>query len=204
MILLFAALFALLGATLAIVFLGGLKHDRKGALYCMAFVALSSAALYAALGSPRIAEPAREYNKKADELAGKITQSAEAIKKNPKDLEAWLIMAQAFSDSGDFKAAANGFKQAVLISRGEPRIIMAYAESLILDQGGVVSPQAKKSIDIALMIDPKLPIARYYQAIWLLQEERNEEAMKMMKELFAELPDDSKLKQRMKAQIGRQ
>lgn len=203
MTLLFALLALLLAATLCVVFASGMKHDRRQAALGALFVALLSAALYVALGSPRIVEPAAEHNKRANMLAQKITESSEAIKKNPNDLEAWLTMAQAFSDSGDYKAAANGFKQAVLISKGEPRIIMAYAESLVLEQGGVVTPQAKKSIDIALMIDPKLPLARYYQAIWLLQEERQEEAMAMMKELYAELPDDSKLKKRMKTDIGR-
>jgi len=201
MMVLLCILAALLAITLMVLF--ARPSDKKVALISALLISVSSAGLYALWGSPLVVEPAEAYNAHMDGLQAKITENSERIKQNPNDLEAWLTMAQAFSDAGDYVAAANGFKQAVLLSKGDPRIIMAYAESLILQQGGVVTMQAKKSIDIALMLDKDMPIARYYQAVWLLQEERNDEAMEMMKTLYAELPEDSKLKQRMKAQIGR-
>ena len=167
------------------------------------FVLLGSIALYAAVGSPRVVPLALEYNARIKELHEQIKVTSALIKEHPDNLEAWLTLAQAFSDSGDYAAAANGFKQAVLLSKGHPRIIMAYAEAIIMQAEGVVTDQAKKSIDIALMMDPNLPLGRYYTAVWLLQENRQSEAMAMMKKLYRELPEDSSLKKKIKSQIGK-
>lgn len=177
--------------------------ERKAAKQLAFAITAGSVLLYALWGSPRVVPQAMERSAELHALQKQIKVTSALIKENPNNLEAWLTLAQAFSDSGDYAAAANGFKQAVLISKGQPRIIMAYAESLILQAEGVVTPAAKKSIDIALMIDPKLPLARYYQAVWLLQENRQPEAMAMMKTLYNELPEDSSLKRRMKDSIGR-
>ncbi|MDX2074508.1 MAG: hypothetical protein SFX19_09140 [Alphaproteobacteria bacterium] len=177
--------------------------DRKSALQIAVAITSASVLVYALCGSPRVVPLAEEHNAELRALYAQIKTTSALIEKQPQNLEAWLTLAQAFSDAGDYAAAANGFKQAVLLSKGHPRIIMAYAESLILQADGVVTDAAKKSIDIALMIDPQLPLTRYYQAVWLLQEGRQPEAMEMMKTLYHELPDDSSLKKRMKAQIGR-
>jgi len=176
--------------------------QRKQALWLGLCIVIASVVLYAVLGSPRVIPEASAHMARLRELREQIEVTSAIIQKNPKNLEAWLTMSQAFSDSGDYAAAANGFKQAVLVSKGHPRIIMAYAEALVLQADGVVTQPAKKSIDIALMISPDLPLARYYQAVWLLQENRQPEAMIIMKKLYHELPDDSSLKRRMKAQIG--
>ncbi len=205
MILFLLSMAALLATVLVILLLPMARAgEKKSALRYAAIISMSSLLLYALWGSPRVVAPMMERSAELQALQEQIKVTSALIKENPNNLDAWLTLAQAFSDSGDYTAAANGFKQAVLISKGHPRIIMAYAESLILQAGGEVTPAAKKSIDIALMIDPKLPLARYYKAIWLLQEKRQPEAMEMMKTLYHELPDDSSLKKRMKAQIGRE
>ena len=198
------AMAALLLVVLVILLLPMARAGARKTALCYALViTISSLLLYAMWGSPLVVAPITQRNAELRILQKKITENSVLIKTNPNDLDAWLTLAQAFSDSGDYAAAANGFKQAVLLSKGHPRIIMAYAESLILQAGGAVTPAAKKSIDIALMIDPKLPLARYYNAVWLLQENRQPEAMHEIKTLYHELPEDSSLKKRMKAQIGR-
>lgn len=195
----------LLLAVLAILLLPLIRAgEQKSAGTYALLITIGSVFLYALWGSPRVVMPIMERNAELHALQQQIALTSAIIQQHPNNLDAWLTLAQAFSDSGDYAAAANGFRQAVLLSKGHPRIIIAYAESLILQSEGVVTPAAKKSIDIALMIDPKLPLARYYKAVWLLQENQPAEAMEMMKTLYHELPDDSSLKKRMKAQIGKE
>lgn len=202
--LLLVLLGALLLVTLAVVLTPLWRSGaRKMALLLALALSLAISAIYAHLGSPRLVELADARNVEMQALYEQIRVTSALVKAQPQNLEAWLTLSQAFFDVGDYAAAANGFKQAVLLSKGHPRIIMAYAESLIMQDGGAVGAQAKKSIDIALMIDPKLPLARYYNAVWLLQAGKQQEAMQEMKTLYHELPEDSSLKKRMKEQIGR-
>ncbi len=182
-----------------------LYHTRgkKFAAIVAVFLFITSAGLYAIFGSPQLVEPVTKHHADVQVLREIITVSETIITQNPNDLEAWLNLAQAFADGGQYTAAAKAYKQCVLLSKGNPLLIMAYAEALIAANEGVVGADAKKSIDIALMIDKKLPVARYYHAIWLLQNEQTEQAMKAMKTLYHELPDDSKLKKKINEQIGR-
>jgi cytochrome c-type biogenesis protein CcmH len=193
---------------LAVVIAAGcypLYHTRgkKFTGFVAGFLVVSSVGLYALFGSPQLVEPVAKHHADVQALRDMIVISEELIKENPSNLEAWLNLAQAFADSGQYKQAANAYKQCVLLSKGNPLLIMAYAEALIAANNGVVGADAKKSIDIALMIDKKMPVARYYNAIWMLQNEQTAKAMETMKTLYHELPEDSKLKRKINEQIGR-
>ena len=178
-------------------------RGKKFAGLTAVFLLVSSAGLYALWGTPQLVEPVAKHHADVQALREIIVISEALIKENPNNLEAWLNLAQAFADSGQYAAAAKAYKQCVLLSKGNPLLIMAYAEALIAGNDGVVGADAKKSIDIALMIDKKMPVARYYNAIWMLQNEQTAEAMETMKTLYHDLPDDSKLKQKINEQIGR-
>lgn len=201
---LFLMLGAVYVAVMALAIYPLFSTGKKTFALCL-FVSLAAPVfgLYALWGSPKVVPLVVAHNERIQELRKTIEVTQALIKANPNNLEAWLTQAQAFADSGDYKAAANSYKQAVLLSKGNPLLIMAYAEALVAANNGVVDAQAKKSIDIALMIDSHLPVARYYNAIWLLQNNETEEAMKNMKELYYELPDDSSLKKKINEQIGR-
>lgn len=203
MTLLFAALAIFLAIALALLLAPVWRENRRMALLMAAATIAGSGGLYALTGSPRVVPLVAAHNAHNALLREKIRTHSATIAREPKNLEAWLFLAQALEDSGDYRAAAEGFKQAVLLSKGNPQIVVAYAQALVLEAGGTVTPQAKKSIDIALMIDKDLPLARYYHALWLLQENRQAEAMQAMKTLYASLPADSALKQKIDAQIGR-
>ena len=174
-----------------------LKRGRILSALLIALIIIGgSIGLYSYVGAPLLID-------RMNLIHTTIKERLIAVKANPNDLESWVTLGQAYSDNGNYAAAAEAFKQSVLLSKGDATLITAYAEALILQANGKVTPQAQKSLNIALMINPEQPLARYYQAISLLQQNKPEEAMPMMKKLYNELPETSALKQRMKAQIGR-
>lgn len=177
--------------------------ESKMAGWLAVGITLAGILCYGVWGAPRVVPLVIEHDAKTMQLRQTIQTNSDLIQQEPKNLEAWLTLSQAFMDRGDYAAAAHGFKEAVLLSKGNPRIVMAYAEALIMQEDGKVTAQAKKSIDISLMLDPQLPLAHYYHAVWLLQENRQDEAMREMKKLYQDLPDDSSLKQRIRQEIGR-
>ncbi len=158
--------------------------------------------LYAQFGTPGILPLIAERENRLAVLKEKISSSSAAIKNDPKNLRAWLELGDSFMETSQFAAAGNSYKQAVLLSGGNPAIIMAYARALVMAEGGTVTGEAKKSLDMVLMLQPENAEARYFEAVYKLQS-GNMEAMQDMKELYKSLPSDSPIKEMIDRQIGR-
>jgi cytochrome c-type biogenesis protein CcmH len=160
--------------------------------------------IYSLVGSPEIIPLLQERQARLAVLKEIILRDSEAVKVDPKNLKAWIELGQSFAETGQYGAAANAFKQSVLLSGGDPALIMAYAKAMILDADGKVSDHAKKSLEMVLIQQPDNFEARYFVAVRKLQEGKTEEAMKEMKALYHSLPEDSPLKAMIDRQIGRQ
>lgn len=201
---LLAALALMLLLTLALVFAPSIRERGVRQAIVPAMIAgLIACLLYAFLGGSVVIPMMKRLGEQQALAAQEVSQAEGKLREAPKDPASWVLHGQALERSGDYAGAANSYREAVLLSKGHPRVVMAYAEALTLAAGGTVTPKAKQSIDIALMLDPGMPIARYYNAVWMLQNDQAPQAMQEMKKLYRELPDDSPLKQKMNEQIGR-
>ena len=173
----------------------------------LAFIITVSFALfffiYFLIGAPGIVPMLADRDVKMEALKTSIAKHSEEVKTNPKDMAAWVALGQDFMETGQYKGASNAFKQAVLLSRGNPLIILAYASSLISGANGQVTDEAKKSLEMVLLQQPDNPEARYLLAVRLLQDGKNEEAMKAMKDLYQSLPENSPMRTMIDKQIGR-
>ncbi|MEZ5690939.1 MAG: hypothetical protein R3D71_04650 [Rickettsiales bacterium] len=158
---------------------------------------------YNKFGSPEVINLLAKRNENIRQIKSRIVTNSSLIKNNPKNIKAWLELGDDFMETGQFVAASNSYKQAVLISNGNPDIIMSYVYSLIIGNDGKVSEHAKKSIDIVLMLQPKNEQARYFSAIYKIQSGEAKEAMKEMKDLYKSLDKDSPLRSMIDQQIGR-
>lgn len=172
-------------------------------LMVMAFFLGGGFLFYNQFGTPEILPLLTQRAAKLNELKDKITTSAEEVKKNPENLKAWAELGYDFMETGQFSAASNAFKKTVLLSQGNPEFIMAYVRALIMEADGEVTQEAKRSLDIMLMLQPENAEARYYMAVWKLKSGDTENAMAEMKALYKSLPADSPVKEIIDRQIGR-
>jgi cytochrome c-type biogenesis protein CcmH len=143
------------------------------------------------------------HKEQTAKLAQEIKEASELVRADANNLEGWVRLGDAFIQRGQYGAAANAFKRAVLLTNGNPKLIMAYAKSMIFDAGGQVGDNAKKSLEMALLLEPENDEARYWLIVRKLQDGKQQEAMKEMKALYQSLPDGSLLKEMIDAQIGR-
>lgn len=205
--LIFSAIMALLLSILLIpVFKDKTIAAKTRTIFCLSvavFFTIGSFVLYRQFGTPEILPLLKEREEKLSALKEKIIENSEAVKKDPKDLKAWLALGDNFMESDQFSAAANAYKQGILLTQGNPATIMAYARALILAEGGTVTEEAKKSLDMLLMLEPKNEEARYFEAVYKMQSGDTKNAMQEMKELYKSLPADSPLKDMIDRQIGR-
>ena len=192
----------LLALKLAIIVWPIRNRPRVAALVCALFF-IGAFGLYRLVGTPEMVPLLVERELKIIALKENIVKNSELLKANPKNLPAWIDLGQSFIETGQYAAAANALKQAVLLSGGDPRLILAYAKALIMEAGGKVGDDAKKGLEMVLLQGKKNPEARYFLAVRKLQDGKTEQAMKDMKALYRSLPKDSPLKATIDRQIGR-
>jgi cytochrome c-type biogenesis protein CcmH len=80
---------------------------------------------------------------------------------------------------------------------------MSYVHALIIDADGIVTQEAKRSLDMVHILQPENEEARYFLAMHKMQSGDAKAAMEDMKELYKTLPDDSRIKEMIDRQIGR-
>ncbi|MEQ1789795.1 MAG: hypothetical protein ABL857_05065, partial [Rickettsiales bacterium] len=159
--------------------------------------------LYQKFGTPEILPLMAQRGEKLEILKQKIIENSSEVKENPNNFKAWVNLGNSFMETSQFSAAVNAYKQAVLLSDGNPILIMAYARALIMEADGTVTADAKKSLDILLLLQPQHEEARYFLAVQKMQSGDTQTAMSEMKELYKSLADNSPIKEMINHQIGR-
>jgi cytochrome c-type biogenesis protein CcmH len=163
-----------------------------------------SIGIYAVVGSPELIPLLDKRQQRIGELATEINDNLAKVKTDPKDLGAWVILGTAFLETGQLDSAVGAFKQAVVLSGGEPALILAYAKAQIMQADGKVTDDARKALEMVLMLQKDNPDARYFMALRKLQDGKTQEAMADMKALYHSLPDNSPVKSMINNQIGRE
>lgn len=196
-------LFILILLITLIVLLWPARHNTQfcAAVGSVCFVALF--ALYGFAGAPQILPLLKERDAQIATVKDSMQKNSELVKAEPKNLAGWVALSQDFLQTGQWEAAVNALKQAVILSNGDPKLILAYAKAMILVAEGKVTDEAKKSLQMVLLQDKNNEEARYYLAVRQLQDGNTKEAMKSMKALYHSLPDNSPLKAVIDKQIGK-
>lgn len=159
--------------------------------------------MYYTIGSPEVVPLMAKHNEEMTALHNSIEEQSQIIKTSPDNLGAWIKLGQSYMGTRQYKKATGAFRQAVLLSRGNPLILIAYASAMISEANGQITDDAKKSLEMVLLQQPQNPEARYLLTVRMLQDGKNEEAMKTMKEIYRSLPPESPLKEMIDRQIGR-
>ena len=167
------------------------------------FLVVGSVGVYSIFGTPQIIPALEKRQMRLDELKADISKNYEAAKQDPKNLEAFVSLGDDFMETSQFNAAKNAYKQAILLSGGNPIIIMGYTRAIIAESDGKVTDEAEKSLKMLLIMDDKNYEARYFMILKKLQDSNTGEAIKEMKALYQDLPADSPLKDIIDRQIGR-
>ncbi|MBI1236930.1 MAG: hypothetical protein GC188_09640 [Alphaproteobacteria bacterium] len=199
-----AYLMLLLFALAACAFL--LWPVRRQRLFCGVVtiaVLAGSFAGYRAAGEPEIVALMERHTEQLAEADAVIFTESARVEQGKDNLESQIRLGQAYAMKRDWKAAADAFKRAVLLSDGHPDLIMAYARAMIMSEDGNISDHSKQSLNMVILQKPDHAEARYYLAVRTLQDGETETAMRDMKALYGSLPGNSPVKAMIDAQIGR-
>ncbi|MGB5338680.1 MAG: c-type cytochrome biogenesis protein CcmI, partial [Gammaproteobacteria bacterium] len=113
------------------------------------------------------AEPASGQHS-LEEMIGKL---AERLRANPDDLRGWMLLGRSYESLRRFPDAVNAYANAYRINADHPEVLAAYADALVMANGGRFNDQAGGLLEHALEIQPD-----NIKALWLLGHWKNQQA----------------------------
>ena len=165
------------------------------ALAAVLIVPLVALPLYLKAGSPSLpavpwAERMAEAEAKGDYEA-LVAKVEKHLEQNPDDLDGWRVLAPAYRRAMRWADAAEAQRNIVRLSPPDAATIADYGEALVMAGEGMVSAQAHDVFAKALALDPKLPKARFYDALALKQEGKTADAKAAFEAFLKDTPDDA-------------
>jgi len=163
-------------------------------------------ALYLVLGAPD--QPAQPYAGRPEvQMQRALLERAEVLRaglaETPDDFAGWQELGMMRSMLGQAAAAAEAYRQALRLEPDSAEMHAALAEALIAQAGGEVTAEARQSLSQALDRDPNESLALYYVGHAMEQDGRFDMALQLWREMAAGLPEGSRWRTRLDADIRR-
>ena len=144
------------------------RYVRLAGLAAVLAVPLVSWSLYAALGSPDMADQPlaeRLQRNPADSTVDELVARAELhLRDNPSDARGWEVLAPIYMRQGRFTEARDAWRNAIRLSGSSAAREAGLGEALAGEAGGVVTAEATEAFSRALALAPADPRSRLLHA----------------------------------------
>jgi cytochrome c-type biogenesis protein CcmH len=165
------------------------------ALVAALLVPLVAIPLYLKAGSPQLPDvPWSQRMEQAEEKGdyeALLVKVEQHLAKNPDDLEGWKVLAPTYARGQRWADAAEAYRNIVRLSPGDAAALSDQGEALVMANQGMVPAEAHDLFTKALALDPKLPKARFFDALALKQEGKTEEAKAAFEAFLKDTPEDA-------------
>jgi cytochrome c-type biogenesis protein CcmH len=153
-------------------------------------VPLGTIGLYSVIGSPdipdqplvaRLQEPV--LNRSLPDLVARVEQR---LAEEPSDGRGWDVIAPAYMRLGRAEDAAAAYAAAIRILGSTVRRETDRGEALVIANNGIVGAEARAAFERAVALDARAIKPRFFLALALTQENRNEDAIAAWQALLDE------------------
>ena len=126
------------------------RGGRAPAIVIALAVPLLAGLMYWKLGapdafSPIATAPDAAHQLTPDQVNTMVQQLAERLKKEPENVEGWLILARTYYTMRKFPEAAAAYEKLIQLVPNEPDLMADYADALAMSQGRDLSGQAART-----------------------------------------------------------
>jgi cytochrome c-type biogenesis protein CcmH len=173
------------------------KRTRRLAVLAIALVGLSvlMGGLYLKLGSPFEASGEVNAGQSASlpddaSINALVAQVESYVKDKQNDGHGWEVLAPVYMHMGRYRDAVRAWQHAIANLGDSADREENLGEALVAAADGIVTDEARKAFDQALLIDRDSVDARFYIGLAAKQHGRPDEAAKIWRELIAEAPPD--------------
>ena len=170
-------------------------HRRIAAVGALVVLSLLPVGLYVVLGSPSIpGHPAYARGNPPpghESIATLIGQVEERLARNPDDGPGWEVIAPVYMRLGRFDDAVLARRKALALNGETGTRDADLGEALVAAANGVVTDEAKKSFERAVLREPQNPKARYFLGIADEQDGNREAAAAKWRDMLKDAPADA-------------
>jgi cytochrome c-type biogenesis protein CcmH len=170
-------------------------HRRAAAWGVVVVLAFLPVGLYLALGSPNI--PGQPAYARAnlppghESIAALIGQVEERLAQNPNDGAGWEVIAPVYMRLGRFDDAVMARRKALALNGETAPRDADLGEALVAAANGVVTDEAKRSFQSAVVRDPQNAKARYFLGLADEQDGNRDGAAAKWRAMLKDAPADA-------------
>ncbi|MBD9362674.1 c-type cytochrome biogenesis protein CcmI [Methylomonas fluvii] len=165
---------------------------------------LISLFLYGMLGEPQALakeELVRSNQKTADNVANMVNQLLDRLKKQPDDLEGWMMLGRSYVYMQQYQNAADVFAELNKRKPNDPAVMLHYADALAMARNGQMAGEPAELVFQALKLLPE-----DHTALWLAGMAKAEagdfaQAIGYWRKLSGLLPADNESQQQLQKMI---
>jgi len=147
--------------------------------------------LYLVLGQPQLALRTPDEAMKGHDVRALVALLARKVRDTPDDPRGFVFLGRGYLTLNDPGDAAKAFARALALQQRQrkvdPALYSAYGEALTREATGVVTPDAEKAFQSALVLNPRDPAARYYLGLAYSARGQADKALPLWEGLLAEM-----------------
>ena len=144
----------------------------------------------AAAAAGNVTDPNYKTDQQIRKLLNQIVLSLEV---NPRNLQGWIVLARGSLRLGNVERAVAAFARAYALSGHNPLLAIEYADTRITAQNGEIDSTSRDLVLHALGQMPNHLLARYYYGMMLKQDDKSEQALRVLSDLHRDIPKDDPL-----------
>ena len=172
---------------------GGHRGRLVATVLAALVVPVVAIGLYLQFGSPNLPDAplaSRTPGSNAeDDIEAAIAHVEAEAAASPDNLKAWSALAPVYMRLGRYGDAVNAWKQVLRIKGEDAEARAALGEAQVAAAGGLVTAEARASIDKALVEAPGLPMARFYLGLAAEQEGDKQKAIGIYQSVLDQVAD---------------
>ncbi|PDT08822.1 c-type cytochrome biogenesis protein CcmI [Rhizobium sp. M1] len=169
------------------------RSHRVSEAFVLLILPVLGLCLYLTTGRPDLpAQPleARLENP-GNDVAVLIAKAERHLAENPDDGKGWDVLAPIYVRTMRVNDAVVAYRNAIRLLGPSPIRLDGLAETLMAVSDGVVTEEARQTLEQSLTLEPDNPRARFYVALSMEQAGRTEEARRAFEALAQQSPADA-------------
>jgi cytochrome c-type biogenesis protein CcmH len=170
------------------------RRRRAAAIAALAGIPVVALLLYLTLGSPGLPGAplsGRTISSVHPDIAMLFARVENHLAEQPNDGRGWELIAPLYLRLGRAAEAVKARQNALRLLGETAERQADLGEALVANANGVVTADARKAFDRAVVLDSKQPKARFFLGLAANQDGRKEDAEKIWRELAAGAPADA-------------
>jgi cytochrome c-type biogenesis protein CcmH len=182
---------------------GAMRRRKQAALLLLVGLPLLTLPIYLRLGAPDLPDqPLAARAPQPLDVASAIGKIEAHLAQNPNDLRGFEVIAPVYLKAGRYTDAVRAYTRVIALAGETSERLSDLGESLVAEQDGLISAQAREAFARAVQLDASYPKPKFYLALAREQEGDAAGALADLEKIVLDLPE-SPARSRVSAEIRR-